>query len=503
MHTLKNTLLFSFFFIWTSNIIWSQVAINLPHDGQRKLINFESEVYPAYDFDLTAKEVLSKIENEELQPISEKVNPSFDNAIHWVKCRIENNEAQEIEITLEIDKPRTDQSDLYEIKQDTIVHWAVSGDRLGHFNKRTHQNRRVIMNAVLAPNSSHDYLISVDQVGAPANFPIYLWRANDFAEDDITINFAQGGYFGIIIFLALIFFSIGIWTKNKLFVAYAAYISITGLFLFNDLGFAYQYLFPGASIFTNYSRTLIALLVMVALRKFLIEYFDLEKVLHKWVKRFYLGSVIAPFVVLIAWISYRSYFNNHTFIILNIVYLCATIYIAITVGSILYLIKTQTRNALSFLFAFSGLAIGYLVYVAIEYGYMEEQNLLMSPLQLGSLFEVIALTMLIINRIKEMSDRQSDLMTKVANSQKSLALSIVNTQEAERTNIAREIHDAIGGNLAVIKQKAEKSNPESVPYIENTLNHVRQLSHSLYTPIFNSNDLQIRLTALANEVQMR
>ena len=57
----------------------------------------------------------------------------------------------------------------------------------------------------------------------------------------------------------------------------------------------------------------------------------------------------------------------------------------------------------------------------------------------------------------------------------------------------------IGGNLAVLKQRAVKSGIDGVDLIDNTLSSIRAISHNLYTPIFSSNNLQIKLTALAND----
>jgi len=238
---------------------------------------------------------------------------------------------------------------------------------------------------------------------------------------------------------------------------------------------------------------------MVVTRNFLIHFFDLEKKLNIWVKRIFLASVIAPFIALTLWMVFRNFFDQYTFIILDIYFICGVIFISIIIATLIRLLKTQRRKVLSFLFAYSGFVSGFLFYAGAEYGYLEEQNFIMTPIQLGSLFEVLVLTALIVLGIKEINDRQSDLMTRVAKSQKTLALSIVKTQEIERSKIGREIHDAIGGNLAVIKQRAIAYGIDNLELIDNTLQQVRKISHNLYTPIFNSKDLQIRLTTLAND----
>lgn len=319
----------------------------------------------------------------------------------------------------------------------------------------------------------------------------------DIAQNHIIANITQGGYFGILLFIILIFFTIGLWTNNKLFIVYSFYVAATSLLIFNDPFYSFTSVSPNTPVFTGYSRIFIVPIFMVATRIFIIEYFDLQKILNNSVKRAFLGSVIFPFVLLISWIFLRNFINDSTFTTLYVANVF--VFVLIVVGLLIFLIRKQRRRVLSFLLALCGFTIGILVDAGVRHGYLEGQHFIMSPLQLGSLFELMVLNALIVLGIKDINDRQSDLMANVARSQDTLALSLVNTQETERTNIAREIHDVIGGNLALLKQRAVKSGIDGVDLIDNTLSSIRAISHNLYTPIFSSNNLQIKLTALAND----
>ncbi len=71
----------------------------------------------------------------------------------------------------------------------------------------------------------------------------------------------------------------------------------------------------------------------------------------------------------------------------------------------------------------------------------------------------------------------------------------VDAQNQERTRIAREIHDSIGGNLAAIKLQLSNPNVEDPKYIEkinrqidDTYQQARNLSHNLIPPKFNGNN---------------
>lgn len=63
-----------------------------------------------------------------------------------------------------------------------------------------------------------------------------------------------------------------------------------------------------------------------------------------------------------------------------------------------------------------------------------------------------------------------------------LIKAVVDSQESERNIVGRELHDMIGANLAVIKQKTDKANILLVKLIDDTIDAIRALSHGLITP---------------------
>ncbi|WP_044206655.1 sensor histidine kinase [Flammeovirga sp. OC4] len=77
--------------------------------------------------------------------------------------------------------------------------------------------------------------------------------------------------------------------------------------------------------------------------------------------------------------------------------------------------------------------------------------------------------------------------------------SIVISQEDERNKIGREIHDSIGGDLSFIKMKLKESNLNIKPLLENTINNVRNISHTLVSPSFKVDDWIDEIRELATK----
>ncbi|MFY0628256.1 MAG: hypothetical protein JXR07_18315 [Reichenbachiella sp.] len=78
-----------------------------------------------------------------------------------------------------------------------------------------------------------------------------------------------------------------------------------------------------------------------------------------------------------------------------------------------------------------------------------------------------------------------------------LAFALISGQESERNRIGRELHDAIGGNLASAKHKITDQT-YVLKILNETLNLVRTMSHGLVIPFITSKTFKDEIKDLAN-----
>jgi len=117
------------------------------------------------------------------------------------------------------------------------------------------------------------------------------------------------------------------------------------------------------------------------------------------------------------------------------------------------------------------------------------------------IFAILIASYLIFRRRKQAQLRLAQINEQVAeeryqklytNSQLQIIQEKIAGQEEERTRIARELHDGVGGNLVALKMQLERSeamaNSEDMTnlhtMVSSTLDEVRSISHNLMPPVF-------------------
>jgi signal transduction histidine kinase len=88
--------------------------------------------------------------------------------------------------------------------------------------------------------------------------------------------------------------------------------------------------------------------------------------------------------------------------------------------------------------------------------------------------------------------------------QEKFSQDILNTQEEERSRVAKELHDGVGQQLLVLKNtflQKEPQEKEEVTLLENTIREVREISHNLYPFQFKKLGLVKSLEHMMNAFQ--
>jgi signal transduction histidine kinase len=126
----------------------------------------------------------------------------------------------------------------------------------------------------------------------------------------------------------------------------------------------------------------------------------------------------------------------------------------------------------------------------------------------GSIFNVFIFTIGIVYRYYQIKVERERLQSEVYNQEKKIAVSIIQAQESERQRIAKDLHDDLGGLLALIKLKLEdllhhghnvqKILGELLKLITQACKDVRYISHELMPQDVDEKDLKTMISEVLN-----
>lgn len=154
------------------------------------------------------------------------------------------------------------------------------------------------------------------------------------------------------------------------------------------------------------------------------------------------------------------------------------------------------------------LLFGFTNYILNLQGLVNWHPLKPNGLIFGSVFNVFIFTAGMVYRYYQIKTERERLQFEVLNQEKKIALSIIQAQESERQRIAKDLHDDLGGLLALIKLKLEDLYHRGIN-IHNGLGEllklmiqackdVRYISHELMPQDIDEKDLKTMISEVLN-----
>jgi two-component system, sensor histidine kinase LadS len=477
--TIWSKVVFGFgFMLCASNMNAQQMIIDVPNDLTSININQQTSVYYT-EQDLNSNEALTAIQKGQMLESQQKVTQGFSTDFFWIIFSIKNN--AHLPILLELNNPHIDYSDFYQIKKDSAILLGSAGDRL-NFDIRPVINRRIIYPLPIS-DTSH-FLLKVDKRYASVSFPLTIYRLHIFESFEKRADLIYGFYFGVLMFISFISLLVGFGLSDKVFLSYSGYVFLVALYIFTQLGFSHQFIFPNHPDPSSYIRVLFAALVTVSAMDFFSKLLKVNSYLPT-LHSIYRWTILTIFILIAFWFINKAFSDNYyifTIPLLNVLYVII-LFLLVSIGFVVY--KTwafQKRILIIYTISFAAIFIGAFLYILVEYGLIPESNFPLNPVLIGSIMEIMILSIAMIYRVKEINDNKNELTLKMANQQKELMRAFVRGAENERSRVSSELHDNIGSSLSLLRRKIENETHDSLEIksdIDNLCQDVRDLSHKL------------------------
>jgi len=386
-----------------SSSLFAQEPLLLTDTCDRYPLGLHLEILEDKNKQWTIEDVTSTELSRQFVP-SQQEAPSmgFTSSAYWMRFRLGDDTAKEREWLLEIDRPLIDRIELY-IPKISGSYVLKKEGRLFPFEEREVKHRNFVFRLPVASEKVQTFYLRVESESA-IFFSLIIWSSEAFARKDHHEQIGLGLYYGIILAMVLYNAFLFLSLRDRSYLYYVLYISTFVFTVMGKDGIAFEYVWrtipwwkkPSQPFFMGFSL----LWAWTFARSFLLTKVNLPR-LDKFLLILMALSglqLLSPlFIGFPATLKLR-----YGMILLSI--------LTIIPISILCMHRGY-RPARYFLISWAGFLGGIFLYLLMAFGVLPRSFLTFYGLQIGSIAEVILLSLGLADRInliqeKEQTQRQ-------------------------------------------------------------------------------------------------
>jgi diguanylate cyclase (GGDEF)-like protein len=336
-----------------------------------------------------------------------KANVGFSSSAWWVRFTLRNAADAPRLVYLRQGYPLIDSLDLYQPDGAGAWHHVATGDRRP-FGSRPVDHRDFLFPLELPAGAEQTVYLRFASQG-PIDIHLSLLDANELAATVGREQTAYGIYFGAVLMLLVWAGLVFIAVRDGAFLAYFVYVATFGLYMSVNTGMAYQYLWPGSPRWANASLLILLSVSLLTALQFSITILRardytprLEKV-ARGLQLLALGCValnpVLPYSVLVQPVSYL--------IMVSVVFMIGFGIVSLLAGS---------RPAKLYVVAWTAFLTGSIIFLLKNFGALPHTFMTQHSWQVGSLLEMILLSMTLSSRMNELKEQsRTDPLTLLGN----------------------------------------------------------------------------------------
>jgi signal transduction histidine kinase len=418
----------------------------------------------------------------------------------WIRVNLRYNGTDSLNRVLYFSYPMIKEIDVYFVADGKVLKQRNLGTTRNKYNS-DFQNRGFSVSLSIPPNQDSYLFIRLNNNYRWLRAPMFL-----MSDQQLLSNISVGEnliwfWRGIFVFAVMLSILLYLKVRLKLFLYYLVANIGFLLFIGTEIGDFSKLVDIDPSNNTVAFNHLGSIIAIYFFPLFLNEMVAISTVGPKlWKWTFHLLHLTWLLIAITTIPFFRDtmllYFTTLTLIIASMLVTFMQTYLLFLVMR-----KNGGYSTLVFLIYFFYTIGVYLNAFLPSLGFITDTPITFYSLLLVSSFEIISFLFLISNEALNTYKERAVLLKKIQSHQKDLVAAIVKSQEEERNSIGRELHDLIGANLSIMKQKVGSVNVELEKIIVNSIDAVRRLSHGLSTPKVEENEFKDEVIQLCNLFQ--
>lgn len=292
--------------------------------------------------------------------------------------------------------------------------------------------------------------------------------------------------FGIYLFVIL---------QDKLYIFYILYIAAGWLWVLANAGYGFQYLWPNLPGFASKARPVFALAPLIFSMLFLVKYIgginsSKVKLTVKIMNALLLGCICT-----ILLFNEEGYESNWWLYVQYLIPFISLSFVLITFGILITAALKRNRLAMFYLAAVLTLFVFAILQVSFSLGNLNGFGNFLNNfgLSIGFIMEAIILTAGLVYRFNQYRLDKEKLLIEMNTRQLENTRILMEVQEAERSQVANQLHDVAGSllsaarlNLGSLREKVVIPDRQTALLLSKTeeaismvSDMVRNLSHAL------------------------
>ncbi len=383
---------------------------------------------------------------------------------------------------LEIQNPHINFITLYTRVEgsDEWVTMAETG-RATVFSTRDRPHFNFVFELASGQAESIDVLFLLDKRRSSIDYPVKIWLTDTFMASQQRQYAFIGIYFGVFAIVVLITLIAWLISLRSIYFWYLCYVATLGLFVFTDIGLAHQYLYPDSAILGGNIRIFLSYILIITFNIFTISYFR-TRVTFPLLHRLLLGLVLIVAGIAFLHLFFTEWMYTNVTYVLFVLYAAILTSIFIAFLTAIKYLEIELFTASLFIVAFAFVLFAGILFILSEFGILNRPNTLFTPIQIGSVLEIIFLISGLAWQVRVVEKKQLAANEKVRILENKNLRSYIDGTERERNRVAMDLHDNIGSKLGQLRRDIEQDllkPAKLIDEIQNVVEDVRFISHKL------------------------
>jgi two-component system, sensor histidine kinase LadS len=437
------------------------------------------------------------------------LNIGISYVTYWVKFTLKNTENKELTLRSAFESNVNDTLFLYKVVNQKVVETTLLGEYLP-FSERKIKYRNPIFEIKLKANERADFYLKSKGDGQPKNLTAKILSNEGYHQWVTDKLFFLGMIYGIMLLILLFNLSFYLVTRESIYIIFSLQVafSVLGIAYFD--GFVYQYIFPNSGYWSNETVSVALCGTFYFSNRFTQDFFSL-KTLVTWAYQTFGYANFLIFGIFVFSFVHPLGFN--TFVV-SMTAITSLIALLLFVS----IINAKRQGFSSYIFGLIGtvcLIIFGSLFQCHIIGLVPDNFLTQNAMHLAVVTQSVFFALAVNDKFRAIREENTYYQIKLVEALNQYSQNLITNIEAERQRLAVDIHDGLGQNLLVIRNKILLSlkKKSTIAKLEDTLESLlevttealddtRAMSHNLRPPILNTMGLTVAIQSLVEKMRV-